>query len=518
MSNVKNTAIVILVLVSFLFSCSQRSQKQVKELGEIDFKVTGAALAQADFKTGLLLLHSFEFDDAADAFRKAITADKDFVMAYWGEAMTHNHPLWRYQAYDKAIAVLNKLAPTPQARIEKAKTAIEKDFISSLDILYGKGSKTERDSAYAVFMGKLHEKYPGNSEVTAFYSLALLGSVPVGRDEKIYARAADMAEEVIKANPKHPGALHYLIHAYDDPGHAALAVNTADAYSLTAPSAGHALHMPTHIYLALGMWDKVISSNVAAWQAGMERKERKKLTNDALNYHAFHWLMYGYLQSGETEKAKRVLDSMTVYCKTLSSGKAREHLIYQKTTYLAETNDYKNKISNVDVKQEDLNIVTRAMNYYADGIRCYSDKDEIGLGDIINKLTGAILIDEERISNDGAGVCGTVNSPLPNSLDIQQSQVMLLELKGKMAWLKKDEVLTNKLFKQAADLENGISYAYGPPTVVKPSAEIYAEWLLEVNKPAEALEQFNNSLKTTPGRLLSLKGKEKATAMLGVEK
>jgi hypothetical protein len=95
---------------------------------------------------------------------------------------------------------------------------------------------------------------------------------------------------------------------------------------------------------------------------------------------------------------------------------------------------------------------------------------------------------------------------------------MLLELKGKMAWLKKDEVLTNKLFKQAADLENGISYAYGPPTVVKPSAEIYAEWLLEVNKPAEALEQFNNSLKTTPGRLLSLKGKEKATAMLGVEK
>lgn len=510
----RTIAFSLFTLVLFLLACSSGNDRQKEQLGDIEFNVTGNEAARGNFEKGLLLLHSFEFEDAEDEFKKAIETDKDFVMAYWGLAMSHNHPLWRFQDFDKGNRVLSALAPTAEARVEKAKTGLEKDFIKSINILYGPGDKIERDKKYAAFLGELHRKYPDNNEVTAFYSLALLGSVPVGRDEKIYELAAEMAKTVLKTNPRHPGALHYLIHAYDDPAHAALAVKTADAYSNVAPAAGHALHMPTHIYLALGMWDKVISSNIDSWKASEERKKRKNLDGDALNFHAYHWLLYGYLQRGDKERAKNVLDSMSAYARILKSEGAREYMIYQKATYLTETGEFENEISGQVIKQDDLNIVTRAMDHYINGMRYYSLRDEEKMEQHISDLTAAILIDEERVSSTSASVCGAVSSPLPNSLDIQQSQVMLLELKAMHAWLKKDVNLAENFFKKAVALESGISYAYGPPTIVKPSAELYAEWLLEQGKPDKALVQFEHSLKATPGRTLSVKGKEKAAAML----
>lgn len=493
----------------FITACTSR-ENQSSRLGEINLIVTGKDDAQPFFKKGLLLLHSFEYEDAAEEFRKAIEKDKDFTMAYWGEAMTHNHSLWRYQDYEKAIAVLNKLSANPEERVAKAKTGLEKEFITGINILFGSGSKTERDSSYAAFMGELYKKYPGNNEVASFYSIALIGSVPVGRDTKVYELAAEKAKEVLAKNPKHPGALHYLIHAYDDPEHASLALNTADAYSVVAPDAGHALHMPTHIYLALGMWDKVVSSNIVSWEAGQKRRERKKLTNDALNYHAYHWLLYGYLQQGKKQEAEKILNEMKRYCSELNSARAREHLIYQKTTYLAETNEYKSEVSNIEVKHDDLNIVTRAMNYFAKGMIAFTKKDGEALNSVISQLEGERLVDKERITNDGAKFCGSINSVIPNKLDIQQAEVMELELKAMQAWLKKDEIGVEKLLRQAVELERNISYAFGPPTIVKPSFELFGEWLLQVNKPKEAREQFELSLKAAPGRLLSVKGKAEA--------
>jgi tetratricopeptide (TPR) repeat protein len=359
-------------------------------------------------------------------------------------------------------------------------------------------------------MGELYKKYPGNNEVTSFYSIALIGSVQTGRDTKVYELAAEKAKEVLADNPKHPGALHYLIHAYDDPWHATMAKATADAYSVVAPDAGHALHMPTHIYLALGMWDQVISSNIVSWEAGQKRKERKKLTNDALNYHAFHWLQYGYLQQGNKLEAGKILQEMKKYCDKLGSSRAREHMIYQKTTWLAETNEYGGPVSDIEVKHDDLNIVTRAMNHFARGMQAYTKKDADALNTIITRLSGERLADEERITGNGAKLCGSINSAIPNQLDVQQAEVMELELKAMLALLKNDETGTEKMLKQAVDLEKNISYAYGPPTIVKPSFELYGEWLLQQNKPQEALEQFELSLKAAPGRLLSVKGKANA--------
>ena len=505
-----------IILVPFiLFFCTPPKNTTSSGLGEVQFTATGKKEALPHFEKGLLLLHSFEYMDAAEEFRKARTLDPAFAMAYWGEAMTHNHPLWRYQDYEKATAILQVLAPDAEERAGKAKTEIEKDLIRSLTVLYGKGSKAERDKQYARFMENLYEKYKGNPEVATFYSLALIGSVEIGRDEIVYGKAAAIAKEVLAKHPRHPGALHYLIHAYDDPQHAAQALATADAYALTAPDAGHALHMPTHIYLALGMWDKVVTSNEVSWAAGEKRKERKKLSNDALNYHAFHWLLYGYLQQGEKGKAKKLLLDMKRYNDEMASGRARAHLIFMKTTYLSETADWDSEIVPIRVPHKDLNIVTRAKNYFIDGWHAFHQRDEAALAAVIQTLAGERLIDVERATSGVPAMCGSTSSETPNLLDVQYAEVMEIELRAMQASLKNDVSDAEKWLKKATALENSISYSYGPPDIVKPSNELYGEWLLEVNRPQEAETQFDLALKAAPKRVWSVKGKEKANKALG---
>ncbi|MGB3076119.1 MAG: hypothetical protein WBB36_12390 [Chitinophagales bacterium] len=511
-------ALNLLIASVCLLGCSEENKKPEAQLGELEFVVTGNAEAQPYFKNGLLLLHSFEYDDAAENFSKAHETDSTFVMAYWGEAMTYNHALWRYQNKEKADSILKLLAATPDLRVSKAKTNIEKDFINAINILYGDGSKAERDDKYATFMSSLYEKYPGHAEVASFYSIALLGSVEVGRDTTVYGQAATIAKTVLVKNPNHPGALHYLIHSYDDPDHAHLALEAADAYAKVAPSASHALHMPSHIYLALGMWDKVISSNVAAWAASEERKQRKGLNNDALGYHSFHWLMYALLQKGRSEEAKKMVTEMQHYCDSLSSPRAREHVILLKSTYLVESNDWHMEISSIEVKEDDLNIGLRAMNNFVNGMKAFHDNDEKQLANAISTMHDERMLASDKIIESSGHSCGSVNANSPNLLDVQYAEVMEMELQALSSQLKKDSVSTDKWFKQATALENSVSYSFGPPTVVKPSNEMYGEWLLEMKRPSEAFTQFELALKAAPNRIQSVNGLAAASSQMNEKK
>lgn len=508
------TVSIALIASVILSSCFPGTENQDSQLGEINFMVTGKEVAQPIFKKGLLLLHSFEYNDAAEEFQKARELDPDFVMAYWGEAMTYNHPLWQEQNYDKGNEILNALASTPGERIGKAATQLEKDFIAGVNILFGKGNKAERDSSYAVFMEDLYRKYPGNDEVASFYSLALNGWGTTDQEIKILVKAAAIGKEVLQRNPKHPGALHYVIHAYDNPDYAAQALATADKYATVAPAAGHALHMPTHTYLALGMWDKVISSNEVSWAAEKTRKQKKKLDNDALGYHAYHWLQYGYLQKGFTEKAKKLVDSMQAFCQAKPSPRARTHMIFLKTTYLAETNDYVSDVAAIHVDQQDLNISARARNYFVEGMQALYNKDARKLDDVLLKLSGERLIEEAKVADKGIRLCGNINRSLPVKTDMLEAETMEMQLKAMQAWMKKDAAATENYLKQATALQQKSGYAYGPPAVVKPSFEMYGEWLLENNRPKEALLLFEQSLKLMPNKTLSLKGKEKAVMQL----
>ena len=266
----------VLFLLAALTIASLNVRARQSELGSIDFPTSGAAAAQPAFLKGVLLMHSFEYDDAKEAFVEAQQADPGFAMAYWGEAMTYNHAVWQQTAPDLARAALARLAPTAEGRLAKAATAKEKDWLASLDSLYGAGDKLARDRAYAEQLRRMHDKYPADDEVTAFYALALLGTSHGGRDVSIYMKAAALVEQVYARNPQHPGAAHYLIHAYDDPVHAPLGLRFADAYSRIAPAASHALHMPSHVYFALGMWDEASAINERSMKAA-DARDRKSV-------------------------------------------------------------------------------------------------------------------------------------------------------------------------------------------------------------------------------------------------
>ncbi len=271
-------------------------------LGKIDFPNSGAAEAQDEFIKGVMLLHNFEYADAARAFKKAQQADPDFALAYWGEAKTYNHAIWQQQDVEVANEALNRLGSTVSERQAKAPTQREKDYLMSLEILYGNTSestgktKEKRDFLYLEKMEQLHSKYPNDHEITAFYGLAILGSAHEGRDFAIYMRAAAELFDVWNANQEHPGAAHYLIHSFDDPIHAPLGLPMARAYSKIAPAAAHAQHMTSHIFLAMGMWDDVVSANIVARDVQNNRQKELGDKTTVCGHYPW-WLEYGYLQT-----------------------------------------------------------------------------------------------------------------------------------------------------------------------------------------------------------------------------
>ena len=279
---------------------------QTANLGHIDFPTSGKPEAQKHFIQGMLLLHSFEYADAKEEFQAASKIDSHFALAYWGEALTYTHPLWNQQDVSSARAALARLAPTKEARLALAPTEREKDYLRAVEALYysdkpGDGDKLARDQAYAAALGRMHEKYPNDLEAASLYALALMGTCEYERVPAVYMRAAAVAEEVFAKNPEHPGAIHYLIHAYDDPIHAPLGLRAARVYAKVAGAASHAQHMPSHIFIALGMWDDVISANILSIKVADDRIKAKGLSNAERNYHALLWLEYAYLQEGNVD-------------------------------------------------------------------------------------------------------------------------------------------------------------------------------------------------------------------------
>ena len=295
------------VMLALAVSVPSRADEQ---LGRISFPTSGSAAAQPLFIRGVLLMHSFEFDDAAQAFRQARAADPAFAMAYWGEALTHNHPLWRYQDRDAALKVLAELGPTPEDRRAKAPTPREQAYLGTLDVLYGEGPKADRDRAYAAALGALSKAYPDDDEARTLHALAILGTNVERRDFSVDMRAAALVEDVFMRNQEHPGALHYMIHAYDNPMHAPLGLRAASRYGRIAQQAAHALHMTSHIFFALGQWDDSIAANEASWAASRARVEKKGLGPADHGYHAYLWLSYAYLQQGRIDDARRIVDDM----------------------------------------------------------------------------------------------------------------------------------------------------------------------------------------------------------------
>jgi len=509
----KNFLLITLCLATLGFTGCQKNSKQKDSvtLGTIEFNVTSNPEAIEHFETGVLLLHSFMYADAAAAFQKAQEADKEFAMAYWGEAMTHNHPLWSEQNYEKGKEVLSTLAATREERLEKTPSVFEQDLFKGVEILFGDGTKFERDDAYAEHMSKLYEKYPKNHEIAAFYALSLLGSVEQGRDYDVYGKGAKIAQGILNENPEHPGALHYLIHSYDDPEHAKLALNAANNYSKVAPDAGHALHMPSHIYIALGMWDDVISSNVRSYEAKLKKINPDNKLN--WNLHAYHWLLYGYLQKNNLENARQIMERMEPYIATNNSIYTKYYAIEMLGIFSAETGDWNGQFSSLQVDSENLNVQSKVSQLFLEGYSAFRKGDQDVLMNSIAKMKDEIALASNQLVTRGITVCSGVSfaGRTPNQDDIDLSSVLVLELEASLALLNEDDdEVVEKLLIEATKMESNISFNFGPPSIVIPTYEMYGSWLLEKGRYQEALEQFNKSLEKGPGRRKALLGKLEA--------
>ncbi len=507
----KNLLIVLSILFLFIH-CKDNPVPAPPNtnLGSVELKVTGAPEAAKYFQEGLLLLHSFEFKDAAEKFLKAQEIDSTFVMAYWGEAMSFNHPLWKERYTEDGIAALQKLDSTKEERLAMAKTPLERDLLEAVEILYTEGDKKELDIAYKNKMEKLYLKYPKQHEVAAFYALSLLGSSKSRKDDDHYDRGAKIVQGIIEENPQHPGALHYLIHSYDDPEHASLALDAAHSYSKVAPDAEHALHMPSHIFVALGMWDEVIKSNIASYEASVVRMKEKELDNDARGYHAFKWLMYGYLQKGAFAKAKEMVYEMKKNCLEKPSSKARAHFIMMKADYLTESGDWTDSITKITVKPEKLNLMVQGVQVFTQGLVAYHNGDKTVLRAAIEELNKMESKAATKMEMGTPAMCSGVSRYMqpPSVNEVKSVNVMLYELKASQALLNDDLLTAEKWMKVATKLEEETSYTYGPPNIVKPSFELYGEWLVKQNRKKEAALQFEKVLKRAPKRRLAMIGLE----------
>ena len=278
---------------------------EVSGLGAVSFANSGAAAAQAPFQRGLALLHSFEYDQAAEAFRAAQTADPSFAMAFWGEALTYSHLLWGEDDADAARRVLGRLGASRDARLAKAGTPRERAFGEAIEALFVDGTLA---GAGARVRGRACVSWPSRIRTTwmpaSFAALASMFAAYVGdlaATEQQAARdaAVDFAQRVFTANPNHPGGAHYLIHACDDPAFAARGLEAARRYAQIAPEAEHALHMPSHIFVQLGLWRDTVASNVRSWAASEKEVAALKLTNADLSFHALLFQQYAELQLGQ---------------------------------------------------------------------------------------------------------------------------------------------------------------------------------------------------------------------------
>ncbi|TXG34512.1 tetratricopeptide repeat protein [Seonamhaeicola maritimus] len=505
--------ILFFLIVIVVVSC-KKDKKKIDYLGVVNLEVSGNENAIPHFEKGLLLLHSFEYEDAREAFLKAQEIDSTLAMAFWGEAMTFNHGLWRGQNYEEGYAAVQKIGELKETT---NLTSLERDLLEAVELLYKpKTPKNERDQDYMKYMKALNSKYPDNHEVAAFYALSLLASASEGRNDSIYGLGADIAKKILKENAKHPGALHYLIHSYDDPDHAELALDAANSYSKVAPDASHALHMPSHIFVALGMWDRVIASNIDSYGASVNRMKAKELDNDARGYHAYHWLEYGYLQKEELEKAEKMVFDMQTYSRETPSRRARVHLLFLKSTFLAETDLWDHDIANIEIDDSGFNISLKAKKYFLEGMKAFKTNNKKQIDFVIDSLSAKIKGEALLMQNieSGFSVCASVNRSMPSESDIDESEVFKLQLMALRSWMHNDLKKANDLLAESVSLEDKLSYSYGPPSITKPTKELYAEFLLSQGRYEEAVQMYKGALKKGPKRLVPLKGIKKTALLL----
>jgi tetratricopeptide (TPR) repeat protein len=504
-----------LLAIAFLVTSNSPTSAQQSQLGKVEFATSGSPRAQEYFLRGLAALHSFWYEEALEAFREATKADPDFMMGYWGEAMASNHPLWGEQDTPAARVVLAKIKDLPKL------TARERSYLNAVKALYGEGDKRARDHAYSTAMEKVYRDYPDDLDAAAFYSLSLLGLGSDAKGYRLQVRAGAIAMDVYQRNPNHPGAAHYIIHAFDDPDHAILALPAARRYASIAPEAHHARHMPSHIFLQLGMWPEAAASNESAWEASDAWMKRKQLSPGVRDYHSLHWLLYVYLQQGRYAKAEELLTLMkqamgdSTYSNKLRPGYYESNYANMAAAFVVETERWELAKTLFPASESQASASAAANGHggghgTAPGYKL-DQLATLRVSDTGRRLPGFVRGLAAGVGGAGAGTLAELSEVNPARL----STIQELEVNAVIASAKRDHTKAEALMKQAVTFEEESGAPSGPPSLIKPAHELFGELLLKAGKPAEAAEQFQASLLRQPNRARSLLGAARAAAQRG---
>jgi tetratricopeptide (TPR) repeat protein len=475
-----------------------------KEFGSVQFASSCSAATQKDFNLGIAMLHSFEYDESEKAFARVIDADPNCAMAYWGVAMSNFHQVWPSPPTPEELAKGSKA-------VEKARSlspgSISSDYINTIAAFYkdyANNTQRERILNYAKAMGEMYKKYPGEKEVAVFYALSLTSSAdPADKTFSNQKKAGDILNGLYPGEPNHPGVVHYIIHSYDSPELASMALDAARKYAAIAPSSAHAQHMPSHIFTRLGLWDESIQSNKAAAASAKCYAESTGIKGHwDEELHTIDYMVYAYLQKGENKLAKEQVDYLQSFSdvspvnfKVLYSFAAAPARYYLENKMWKEAAAMEMQ-PNFPWKdypwQEAIIHFTRLLG-------------AANNGDIANAKTALKNLEK-------------MHAAIAAQKDVYKAGQVMIQVKTGEAWVafaegKKAEAIQK--MKEAAVMEDKTEKSPVTPGEVLPAKQLLADMLMQANKPAEALTAYEEDLKKHPNRFNSIYGAALASEKTG---
>jgi len=501
------TGMALFVWLSAAAVTARAATTDADQVGQVHFHTSCSAEAQVHFDRAVALLHSFWFPEAIKAFHTVLETDSSCAMGYWGIAVSLlGNPLAGAptpQALQEGAALLREAKPVG------VQTEREYDYLSAIALFYKDVESTEhrtRALAYEQVMARLAARYPDDTEAAIFYALALLSTAPP--TDKTYAnqlRAAAILEKIWAQQPRHPGVAHYLIHSYDYPPIAAQGLTAARSYARIAPAVPHALHMPSHIFTRLGLWQESIATNRASAMAAKEELRATPTvgTGSANALHAMDYMIYGYLQLAQDQAAKRLVDEVRAIQTT---DAARLDAIYALAAIPARYALERRRWDEAMGLQLHPKELAWERFPQAEAVIVFAR----ALGAARGDKAAAALQDAVRLKALHEALVADGKTYWAEHVEMQRQIVA--------AWVaraagKNDEAV--KLMRHAVALEEATEKHPVTPGPLVPARELLGELLLEVKQPALALQAFEASQRSEPNRFKGLYGAARAAELAG---
>lgn len=476
-----------------------------EELGRVNFPISCTPKAQKQFTRAVAWLHSFEYEEAEKVFTEVTVADPRCGMGYWGIAMSNYHPIW---APPTGAELKKGWEAIEKAKSVGARTLRERDYIAAIELLFKDSDKLDhrtRTLAYSAAMEQLHDRYPADREVSVFYALTLIAKGMMASDKSYIneKKAAQILNRVLAREPQHPGVAHYLIHSYDHPALASLALPAARSYARIAPASAHAQHMPSHIFTRMGLWQEAICSNLDAKAAAKAYAVRNRMPGAwDEQLHAMDYLAYAYLQGAQDKQARGVLDELfNIQRVDPPNFKVAYAFTAIPARYALERRQWA-EAAKLPLPAGQMEAFPWQRFRWAEAHIRFA------------RAIGAAHIGDAAAARQEVGKLAGIRQSLAEVKgDYDWSKQVEIERQVATAWLahaegKHEEALS--LMRAAAELDDATEKHPVTPGALLPAREQLGELLLELKQPVAALQEFETSLRSAPNRFNGLYGAARA--------